>query len=389
MTNLEIRTTLLNTLFNFAATLVSSFVSVYLYVYADSLIIMSIYTIIRIGLFPVSFILGSKISKKVPFTYTYTIGLILITCSLIYILSGTALFIRNRYYVLIAALITGVGEGFYYFSANTCNQVVSSVETRAKFLAYNGIFNNVASLMAPFVSNLIINRASDDMRGYTVILYLTVIIYVCVVAIALTINKKSDDNDISLLSVLSLKDERWKDHQLAVFFYGLNNSMALTLMTILIFNAAKNGDVYSKLQTFFALICILSYRLVAKKMNKESIDKTINFGVILKISSTAMLVLFTNMFGAIYYGITNALATAFFDNTYNYLSATIIGKYPEEMTARVVVREVILSLGRCMGMAFIILCYSILPENLYLKVSVIILSIMPIFVKKTLMKYNR
>ena len=76
MNKLEKRTIFLNTLFNLASALMSAFVSVYLYVYTDSLVIMTIYTIIRIGLFPISFILGSKISKKVPFPYTYALGLI-------------------------------------------------------------------------------------------------------------------------------------------------------------------------------------------------------------------------------------------------------------------------------------------------------------------------
>ena len=55
------------------------------------------------------------------------------------------------------------------------------------------------------------------------------------------------------------------------------------------------------------------------------------------------------MFGAIYYGIVNAIASAFYDNSYNYLSATIIGRYPSEMTARVVVRETYLSASRRSG----------------------------------------
>ena len=181
MNKLEIRTTILNTIFNFASTLMSAFVSVYLYCYTDSLVIITIYTIIRIGLFPFSFIVGSKIAKKVPFTVTYALGLCLITGSLLYILFGKSLFEINKYYVLIAAIITGIGEGFYYFSANTCNQIVSTVKTRALFLSYNGIFNNIASLLSPFVANLIINGASNDLEGYTRILILTVCIFVVVV----------------------------------------------------------------------------------------------------------------------------------------------------------------------------------------------------------------
>lgn len=388
MNKLEKRTIFLNTLFNLASALMSTFVSVYLYVYTDSLVIMTIYTIIRIGLFPVSFILGSKIAKKVPFTYTYALGLILITCSLIYILIGKSLFELNRNFVYIAAVITGIGEGFYYFSANTCNQIVSNVQTRANFLSYNGIFTNITSLLAPFVANLIINGSKTDMDGYRTILIVTVVIFIFVVFIAMTINKKSDDKDVTLKRAFSLKDPMWKDHQLAVFSYGLMNSLTLTAMNILIFDAAGSGNTYSRLQAVFALITIISYRLITKNLNKEHLNRTFLIGVVLKSSAVLMLVYCANMFGAIYYGIVNAIASAFYDNSYNYLSAYIIGKYPSEMTARVVTRECSLSLGRCVGMGFIVLCYLVLPESLYIKVSITTLTLTPIIVERLMIKYK-
>ena len=388
MSSLEIKTITLNTLFSFASTLMSVFVSVYLYVHADSLVLMTIYTIIRIALFPPSFIIGSKISKKYNFTVTYSIGLLLVTCSLLYILFGSKLFSINKNLILIAAFITGIGEGFYYFSSNTCNQVVSSAESRARFLAYNGIFNNITCVLAPFVSNLIINKASDDMTGYRRILILTVFIFLTVIFTALTINKKSDDKDISILSVLSLKEKVWRDHQFAVFFYGFANSLSLTLTSMLIFNASKSGDTYSKLQILFSIIAVVSYRLISKRVNKEFIDRTYIMGLIIRITSTMFLVIFPNMFGAIYYGIANALASVFYDNTYNYLSACIIGRHQDEMTARVVARETSLSLGRCIGMSFIVLCSYIIPNDNYVKFSVILLSLFPILVAKFLFKYK-
>lgn len=110
MSDLEKRTVLLNALFYFGYSLATSFVNVYLYVYADSLVTMSIYTMIRIGLFPFFFILGNHITRKHSFVITYTVGIVLITCSLVYALLGRELFEINGYYILFAAAITGVGD---------------------------------------------------------------------------------------------------------------------------------------------------------------------------------------------------------------------------------------------------------------------------------------
>ncbi|MDO4940701.1 MAG: MFS transporter [Erysipelotrichaceae bacterium] len=388
MSKLEIKTICLTSLFNIASTLVSSFVSVYLFVYADSLVIMALYTIIRISMFPPFFMIGSKIAKKVPFTITFSIGLCLITCSLVYALTATHLFEINKYYVLIAALITGIGEGFYYFSSNTCIQIVSSAETRARFFSYFGTFGNISNFIAPFIATFIINSAHDDMLGYRRILYLTVCIFIAVVCLAITLHKKSDDKDVKLIECFKLDDEKWRGHQIGVFFYGLHNSLSLILINLIVFKAAGTGGTYSKLQTFFALFTALSYFCVTRKLDRKNINKIFNVGVFLKSSATIVLVLSNNMYGAIYYGIVNALAQAFYDNSYNYLSACAIGRFPDEMTARVVARETVLSISRCIGMGFIILCSKIMSEDVYLKVAVITLSLAPIFVNRVLLKYK-
>lgn len=388
MSDLEKRTVLLNALFNFGYSLATSFVNVYLYVYADSLITMSIYTMIRIGLFPFFFILGNHITRKHSFVITYTIGIILITCSLVYALMGKALFEINGNYILIAAVITGIGEGFYWYSANASNQIISTVETRAKFLSYNGIFNNVSALLAPVIAGIIIGHSPDDMTGYRHILMLIIAVYSLVILIALSIHKRRENTSKSVLSALSLKDKQWRDHQVAIFFYGMKNSLSLTLNGILVFNAAGSGGLYSRIQILFAIITIASFRIITRFLDKKHIDATFMIGVFLTVSSTIVLVMFDNIAGAIYYGVSNALALVFYDNSYAYISANIISRYDNEMTERIVGRETAMSLGRCVGMGFIVLLSVLLPEDLYLKISVITLSLTPFIVERILIKYK-
>lgn len=388
LSDLEKRTIILTTIFSLGNGLASLFLNVYLYTYTGSLVLMSIYTIIRIGLFPFFFIWGSKITKRHEFVLTYTIGLMLMTCCLLYALLGTRLFEMNGYYVLIAAAITGIGEGFYWFSANTINIVVSSLESRAHFLSISGITNNISTLLAPIIASQIIKISGNDILGNRRILYVAVVLYISVIFIASGLKKKSEDRDVSLLSVLSLKDKKWRDHILAVFAHGMKESLTLTLTGILVYNAAGSGGVYSKLQILFAFITIVSFRLLTKAFNKEKINKTFLIGVFINVSSTLVLVFVPNIYGAIFFGVTNALSTVFYANSYNYLSANIIASYKEEMTARVVVRETYLSIARCTGMALIVFLYYLLKNDYYLQISVVILSIMPFFVYKLLIKYK-
>lgn len=388
MNPLEKKTVLLNTVFNFGATLVAQFISVYLYIYTGSLPLMCMYIIVRIGLFPVFFALGNHLSKKHSFTLTYTLGLIFITCGLIFSLLAGDLFASNPYYVLVVAAIIGSGEGFYYFSANTCNQIVSDESSRASFLAYNGVFGNITSLLAPLFSSFVLANSKTEMEGYRFILFSIIIVFFFVIFAALSMSARSKDKDSSLWKTLSLKDKVWRDHCLAVFFYGLRDGVGLNVIGLLIYEAAGSGGTYSKLQTLFSFVMIFSYYLLKKVLRRDRIAFTMKFGVLMKILSTYSLIFFPNTTGAIFYGIGNALAAAFYDNSYSYLSANIIGRYRDEMTARIVAKETYLSLARCTSMFLVILSYFLLPKQYYLQISVSIITLSTIVVQKILLKYK-
>ena len=350
---------------------------------------MCLYIICRIGMFPIFFILGSKIVKKRPFTVTYTIGLTLITIALIYALTGGPLFEKNPYYVLIAATIIGIGEGFYYLSANTCNQIVSTVESRGKFLSFNGMFTNITSLLAPIYASLILSISPDELSGYKKMLITIIFVFIFVIAVALSMNKMSEDKDSHISKVIyTKKDKQWNDHNLAVFFYGLRNSLELNTISLLLYNASGGSGLYSKLTILFTFITIITYRVISRFLAKDKINKTFTIGVILKIVSTYALIFIPNVIGALIYGVTNAFATVLYDNSYNYLSATVIGRYPTEMTARVVARETYLSISRCISMLVVLVCFKILPESMYIQIAVFILTLATIPVEKILLKYK-
>lgn len=388
MSTLEKRAVLLNTIYNLSSTFSILFLNVYLYAYTGSLVIMCIYTIVRIGLFPMFFILGSKIVRKHNFSLTFTIGLIFIASSLLYALFGGPLFEINPYYVLFAAVLTGIGEGFFWFSSNTLNVVVSTLESRAKFLSMSGAFQAIAALCAPFIANFIIENSATDMSAYRIILTIVLCLYIVVIIISRFIDINGGAKDYKLIESFSFNDKMWNDHNLAVVLYGLRNSLTLALTGLLVFNAAGDGGVYSKLQSFFAVITIVSFFLISKGLDRKRIKNTFKIGVFLAISSTVVLVMIPNIYGAIFFGISNALCSVFYDNSYNFLSANIISNYRSDMAGRVVVRETWLSISRCIGMGIIVLFYYVLPEWLYLKASVILLSITSIFVYRILIKYK-
>ena len=161
----------------------------------------------------------------------------------------------------------------------------------------------------------------------------------------------------------------------------MHNSLSLTLAGLLVYNATQgSGSTYGKLLAFFALISIVAFALVSRAMHRRNRMTFYRIGAVLIASSAVVLVLCPTLGGAVYYGVVNALSTPMYANPYQIIVMNAIADYAaqENIVGRVIVRETYQSIGRCLGMAAIVLCSWILPETLYLPVAVIFCSCFPI-----------
>ena len=377
----ETTTILIACLFNLANAMSAVFMNVYLYAYTGSLVVMSIYTIVRIGLFPFFFTLGGKWAQKHSFAGPLTTGLVFIMLSLLFVLGAQDQFAVHPQLVYGVAALTGIGEGLFWLSLNSLNQIVSSPQSRSRFLSSVGICNNIAAIAAPLISTMIIDLAASDTAGYVEIFKIVLVIYAGIALISLRVKARSAPQPFSVLKRMKLDDPQWRYCMITTFFYGMHNSLSLTLAGLLVYNATQgSGSTYGKLLAFFALISIVAFALVSRAMHRRNRMRFYQIGAVLIASSAVVLVLCPTLGGAVYYGVVNALSTPMYANPYQIIVMNAIADYAaqENIVGRVIVRETYQSIGRCLGMAAIVLCSWILPETLYLPVAVIFCSLFPI-----------
>jgi hypothetical protein len=96
------------------------------------------------------------------------------------------------------------------------------------------------------------------------------------------------------------------------------------------------------------------------------------FGAILLFSSTMILVLVPNIYGAIYFGVVNALGNPFFINPFSIITMNAMQDYmeTESVYGRMIVKETMMDLGRLTGMASTLILALFLPEPYSLILSV-------------------
>ena len=388
MTKQEKISIFIQALFMFSNAMYSMFVSVYLYIYTDSLVKMTIYTLIRMTAIPISLYFGGVIARKHSLTATFGLGLSIQTLSLIYILVASPLFIENSSYVYLAAIPMGIGEGLYYYSQNVMNQIVTTVSRRARYLSVLGFFNNCASLLAPFLANRLIAYSDSDLSAYRKILVILVVIFFIITVVSLSIRAKDESKQINVRKSLDLKNPEWYDQMKATLIHSIRETLNWSIIPILLSTFSGNGTIYSAAQTIFSVLTVLCFLVLAKNLKKDKIGRTFAIGTALNCLGAIILVLLENLVGVIIYGICNCLSSVFYENSYSYLQANVLEKYKSDLSGRIIAKEIPIYIGRSCASLLIVLCYFILPSNIYYKVPIILYSLTPILVYRIMMKYN-
>lgn len=382
----EYMMTAVNCIYDLCSVLASVFVNVYLYSYTGSLVTMAIYTAIRIGMFPIFFTVSGKLAEKWGFSRTLSIGLVFLALQLVEVLALNPWFDRYPALIYLAAVIYGVGESFFWCSINSMNQLVSTLESRSSFVSLMGIFNNLMSIVAPVLSSIIIAASPDDTAGYITIFKVVLVVYMILVILAFQVKATARAQDFKVLRCLKLSDSTpaehlWKVNSISTFLFGISNSLSLMLSGLLVYNATGgSGSLYSRLLTVFAVLTIISYAYSSKKMKPDKLIYYYTHSAVWTALSTIVLALVPNLFGALFYGISSSLSSAFYWNSYSLIGMQAIGSYEksENITGRVIARETYLSFGRCTGMFLIVLADWLLPSELYLSVSVTVISLFSI-----------
>ena len=99
--------------FTLASGMATVFMNVYLYNFTKSLVGMTTFTMFRIGMFPIMFILNGKVFKKTKLGYPLAAGLCMMTLSYVILLNMQNAIAANPILIYLIAVIFGAGEASY------------------------------------------------------------------------------------------------------------------------------------------------------------------------------------------------------------------------------------------------------------------------------------
>ncbi len=368
----------INASYNLAATMAAVFVNVYLYVFTKSLETMTIYSMIRFGLFPLGFFFGGYLSRKIKLAGSLTTGIAITILGMCYLLFMNESIADNTLLVFVVAIFFGIGEGLFWCSIVVLNLLSSTKTSRARYLSLMGIMTSIANIVAPLIANWIIVNAISDVEGYLSIFQLVIVVYSITAIATRFVKVETPMARYTLRDKFNFKlDKQWNYIMGSHFFFGMRESVTLVLAGLLVYNATGGqGGVYSRLLAIFAVLGIIAYYFAGKMIRRDNRLKSYQISSVFVFLSTTVLVLSPNLFGALFYGLTNAIALPFFATPFSIIVMNGMQDYVEKesILGRTIVKEVAINFGRILGMSLILLFALFLPDSTALPVAVIVAS---------------
>lgn len=376
-----------------ASAMTAVFVNVYLCAYTGSLVTMTMYTMIRFAFFPFAFYLGAHIGRKYRLGISLTAGLLLIVSGLLVLLTLKEEIAQFPTLIYLIGSIFGLGEGLFWLSVVSLNQLVTRKETRSHYIGVVGIFNGMSQIAAPLVASMIVRYSSTDIDGYIRIFQAVMVVYVLISVVSLKIMVPMNQQPFTLTSkVVHIKDKQWKYVMNSHWLFGMRDSLVLTLSGLLIYRATGgSGSIYGQLLAVFAFLNISAYMVAGKVITRKNRMNSYRLGSLFVSVSTIVLVVFPNIYGAIAFGLFASLATPFYVNPFQIITMNAMSDYMENenILGYVIAKEIAITLGRVMGMSTILVFSWVFSEQLFLPLSVVFCSLFPVYLTLYASAYHK
>ncbi len=389
----ETKMIIINGIYTLAQTMTAVFVNVYLYSYTKSLITMTAYTMVRFAFFPIAFYLGAQIGRKWRLSISLTSGLLFIIGGLLILLSVRQEIAQFPSLIYLIGLIFGIGEGMYWLSINSLNQIVTSKHSRNNYISALGVFNSISNIAAPLIAATIVLLAKSDIQGYIIIFEVVIVLYVFISFLATQIFVPIKKERFTVFDkVIHVIDRQWHYIIQSHVLYGIRDALVLSLMGLLIYKATGgSGSFYGQLMAVFSVISILSYLIANQMIRRYNLLRLFRYGAFFVSLSTIVFALIPNLWGALFYGVVASMFAPLYVNPFQMITMDTISDYMEKdnILGYVIAKEIALTTGRLVGLMVVIILSVILSESLFLPFAIILCSLFPLILVLYATYYHR
>ncbi|GAB2573291.1 MFS transporter [Gracilibacillus alcaliphilus] len=346
-------------LYALATFLSNTFVNIYLWKQSNDFVSIALYNLSICVLQPVAFFVAGKWAKRIDRTFVLRIGVVFM--SIFYVTVLIAGEHASQYAMLLGALL-GIGAGFYWLSFNVLTFEITEPESRDFFNGTLGTLQSLGGMIGPFFAGYIITRL-DNFQGYSLIFVLSFILFAVAMVCSFFLAKRKVKGTFSFKQVLQEQKQNKDWHLMlgAHVFQGLREGFFVFVIAIWVFLATDSELALGSFNLILSLCSLIGYYWITNKSQPKHRKKLTFFGGLILAVSVTLLVIQTNYWTLLIYGMLVGFAYPMFNIPFVSLTYDIIGKARGAKNLRIeyiIVREVYMNIGRISSIVLFIIAVS-------------------------------
>ena len=320
-------------------TFILIFVNIYLWQIGKSIQTVAVFNIFNYIAATVSFYIANIIAlKNIRYNYILSSISFIIAFGMTAILGDAV-----ASYALVIGILSGFGDGFFFFNLNVFQADELDKEEMDKFMTIIGGVNKASAIITPIVSGIIIEEL-----GFVYMIYFLLALLI----VQLTLSFKMPNKQVNSLAKIDIRKTFKGESYSKVLWTNTTKSpyqqFVNMVNSVFLFTLVTNQTIIGFLNSMFAVVSILMYvfyRYILKFINRK---KAMLYGAI-SSSVVFLLIIKPNLFTFIIFGITISLGNAFFNTPMVGVQLHTSKRYSSnqsELLGNLMHRVIMLNIGR-------------------------------------------
>lgn len=350
-------------LFMAAMTLASTFVNVYLIRLTDDLGLIILQNIANYVALLGSFLLGTKLLKKVSMNTILKLGIFSV---IIYYFSILLLKEKASDFLILLGVFNGVGNGLYYFGFNVLVGKVVSEQGRASFFGLQSSFSYIFGVVAPAVSGFVI-VSFTELAGYYVLFGCSLVLFVIAILLLSRLKNVSVESEYHILRALTSKNKYWFTNLYINTSFGMREVIYTQVFIVFAYKIITNEQIVGNLNSMMSLIGVFSGIFIASKFTSRTQKKFYLLAGILYFLAFMSLAIFGNQITIIFTYVVLGLVICWYNVIFQGLKYKL-SSYTIEGTSEsdyIIATEFPMALGRIVGLVVSLLLHQVLGDIVY------------------------
>ncbi|RDW21919.1 MFS transporter [Oceanobacillus chungangensis] len=337
----------------------NTFVNIYIWKQSGDYITIALYNLATYIFQAMTFIVAGRFAKRVDRIIVLRLGVIFLA---LFFLSVLLIGNHASTYNFLLGSLLGIGYGFYWLAFNVLTFEITEPDTRDFFNGFLGILQSFGGMIGPLLAGIIISNMNANV-GYTTIFTISLILFICSVAISFLLKRRSAEGSYQFFQVLKERknNKNWKRILHAHFLQGLREGVFAFVISIWVFVLTQSEFALGIFNLFLSGISIVLYFFATKYIKPAARKKAVLIGSILLSISSFIFLFPIDFIFLIVYAVFIGIAYPIINVPYVSLTYDVIGHARNAKELRIeyiVVRELFLNVGRIISIViFIVLVH--------------------------------